>query len=187
MAAEDESLQGKLLIATPMLRDPNFNQTVTLVVRHDEEGALGLVLNRPSQTTLSQAWAGVSETPCPHEGYVYQGGPCPGPLMILHEREELADLQVCAGLWFSTDADHARALMEASAGPLRCFVGYAGWGATQLESELQTGCWLTLPVQVRRLWEPNPRLWLDACRSADPNALDPRLNPRSVPPDPSFN
>ena len=73
-------IQGHLLVASPKLGDPNFFRAVVLLVRHNEEGAFGVVLNRPSNTLLKEVWSNVSETPCTTEAVIHHGGPCPGPL-----------------------------------------------------------------------------------------------------------
>jgi len=79
-----KSLQGHLLIASPTLLDPNFRKSVVLLVQHNEEGAMGLVLNRPTETKLCEAWTQVAETDCASDASLNLGGPCEGPLMALH-------------------------------------------------------------------------------------------------------
>src|SRR5205814_2997514 len=79
-----KSLQGQLLIASPKLFDPNFFRSVVLLVQHTENGALGLILNHPLEMTIANAWEQVSEMPCEATGVLHQGGPCDGPLMVLH-------------------------------------------------------------------------------------------------------
>src|SRR5687768_5273835 len=89
-----KSLQGQLLIASPKLFDPNFFRSVVLLVQHTDAGALGLVLNRPLEMTINDAWGQVSETPCDATGFLHQGGPCEGPLMVLHTDSALPELPV---------------------------------------------------------------------------------------------
>ena len=67
------SLQGKLLVASPSLADPNFAESVVLMIRHDDEGAFGLVLNRPTKVPLRHVWSKISEEPCPGDGILYNG------------------------------------------------------------------------------------------------------------------
>src|SRR5262249_53668892 len=78
------TLQGQFLIASHELRDPNFFHTIVLIVRHGEEGALGLVLNRPTKAQIKQVWEQVSDTPCETEERLYMGGPVEGLLMSIH-------------------------------------------------------------------------------------------------------
>src|SRR4051795_298785 len=98
---EMKSLQGQLLIAAPKLRDPNFFRSVVLLVQHDEQGSLGLVLNRPLEVSIRAAWKQLSSTSCEIDGNLYQGGPCEGCLMALHTDVEASDMEVTEGVQFS--------------------------------------------------------------------------------------
>src|SRR5215469_11256802 len=98
-----DSLQGHFLIASPQLQDPNFFRSVVLLVQHNDQGALGVILNRPLDMTIQEAWPQVSEEPCNAEGPLHEGGPCRGPLMVLHTDEPLSQLKVCDGIYFNTD------------------------------------------------------------------------------------
>src|ERR1051325_4180146 len=100
-----DSLQGHLLVASSMLGDPNFVQTIILIVQHDENGALGLVLNRALETTVKDALDDSAEIECEIDDYLYQGGPCQGPLMVLHDDPLAADSKVLEGVFFSTEKD----------------------------------------------------------------------------------
>src|SRR5208282_6015778 len=89
-----EVLQGRLLIASPRLVDPNFFRSIVLLVQHSEDGALGLILNRQLKISVRSAWAQISQSVCQADGFLYQGGPCDGPLMVLHTIEEFSQHQV---------------------------------------------------------------------------------------------
>ena len=124
-------LSGKLLVALPVLVDPNFDRTVVYVVSHDEEaGAVGLVLNRPSATPVADAlprWAEQVATPA----VVFVGGPVQTDMAIA-----LGD----DGSGVDTiDLDGDPALL--AAGNVRVFAGYAGWSPGQVEDELGEGAW----------------------------------------------
>ena len=80
------SLEGQFLVASRKLLDPNFVRSVVLLVRHSDEGAMGLVINRPTKTTVAEAWRQVSEAPARREALIHLGGPCRGPLMAVHAR-----------------------------------------------------------------------------------------------------
>ena len=136
-----DSLQGHFLIASHELRDPNFFHSVVLVVRHGEDGALGLVLNRPTKAHIKQVWQQVSDTPCATEERLYVGGPVEGLLMSVHTQPVWADLEILPGVYYTGDPDHLKELVQQSDGPLRFFVGYAGWGAGQLEQEMCGNGW----------------------------------------------
>ena len=137
-----ESLQGHLLVASPSLPDSNFLKSVILLVEHSEEGAVGLILNRVSSTRFDEVWANQIEIPNPSPEFVLRGGPVSGPLMCLHGDPSCADMIVLPGVYFSSDTDSLRAIVRKNVQPCRMFLGYAGWGPSQLESELKVGGWI---------------------------------------------
>jgi len=181
------TLQGHLLVAAPQLLDPNFTRTVVLLVQHDENGALGLILNRPLKLTLAEAWRKVSEAPCCRDDRLYIGGPVQGPLMVVHTHEFTSQLPVGQGMFFTADPQDITWLVGAHAGPARFFVGYAGWTPGQLESELMTGSWLTAPSNTQRVLAGAADLWLQVLRDIDPTTALLLSNPRIAPKDPSLN
>lgn len=183
------SRAGQLIIALPDLVDPNFHQTVTLMVQDSPEGSLGLTLNRPTQTPMKQAWAQVPEadTPCNHTGLVYLGGPCPGPLMLLHTRPEYAQTQVCDGVYFTAEPDDITWLLEHNGEPMRCFATHSGWGPGQLESEVEHESWITRPASAAHVFEAGPRLWLDLLGKINPSQAAVVHNPSLLDADPSMN
>ena len=182
-----ESLQGHLLIAAPSLKDGNFFKSVVLLVQHNEQGALGLVLNQPLDVTIQDAWSQVSENPCNAEGPLHQGGPCPGPLMVAHTDPTASDLEVCDGVYFSTDKHTIENLVGQSAGPLKFFVNYAGWGPGQLESEIERGGWLSTPAARGEIFRNDDELWSVALRLASRRARLSGIDPKLIPDDPSVN
>ncbi len=129
------SLEGQFLVASRELLDPNFARAVVLLVQHSEEGAMGLVVNRPTKTTLAEAWKQVSEAPCPMNGLIYLGGPCRGPLMAVHADADQGEIEVVAGLHFSADPDKIETLICQAEDPSRFFIGFAGWGPGHLEAD----------------------------------------------------
>ena len=141
-----ESLRGKLLLASPILVDPNFQRTVVLITEHSDEGAMGLVLNRPSDAAVNDAipeLAWLAEDP--DEEAVYMGGPVtPGGVMVLAEFTDPAEaaVTVLADIGFvPADVEDAEAF-EAALGRRRIFAGHSGWGPGQLESELEEESWI---------------------------------------------
>lgn len=142
-----ESLVGHLLVATPGLRDPNFERTVVLLVAHEEGGALGVVLNRATEVPVGEVlgdWGSVASEP----GVVFEGGPVQPEAAIClakvrpNSREMRGFSRVDGNLGtvdLSCDPDTMRdELVE-----VRVFAGYAGWSPGQLEEEISTGSWLT--------------------------------------------
>lgn len=161
---------GSLLIARPPLRDPFFTRSVVLLLQHGPDGAFGLVLNRPAQ---------VPDLPFP----VFVGGPCKidGLLMIHGERPWLAnpdhpDGEVCPGVYLgNSDCFERVAANEAlPTWKFRVFTGYAGWGAGQLEGELDAGAWIVLPAQGEVIFTTDPEeLWE---KLAPPTIPGPSMN-----------
>ena len=176
------SLKGRILIAAPKLMDPNFYRAVLLMVEHGEEGAMGLVLNRPTQTRIADVWPTLSEGQCMHDEPLFYGGPCEGPLMLLHTHEAASQIAVRKGLHFSADDDHVRWLVEQDGGPIKAFAGYAGWSPGQIESELASGSWLHAPTNARAVIGRVPS-WEKIIGKLTPGLIEVKI----VPQDPSFN
>src|SRR5207249_2897244 len=142
------SLRGRLLVATPALGDPNFERTVVLMLEHTEEGAVGLVLNRPSGTDLDEAGADWEGWDLLAAGppVVFVGGPVSRTAVICVARlgeggaEGFQPLLGDVGL--ASMADPPRGI-EA----VRLFAGYAGWGGGQLEAEIAEGTWFVVDAR----------------------------------------
>jgi len=182
-------LRGKLLVASPHLDDPNFYHTVVFVVLHNDEGAIGLVLNRPTSATLEDALELLSDdSPAPSPGWSI-GGPVEGPLMALHadqlcreEEETLID-----GVYFSLSPKNLQFLAQQSVAPSRFFKGYAGWAEGQLEDELQTGSWLVGDATLDDLFGSTWDLWDRVLRRIGFSILSDALGGIERPTDPSCN
>ena len=155
------TLRGKLLIATPALGDPNFDRTVVLVLEHGAEGALGIVLNRPTDTPLADAvadWAPLASPPA----VVYLGGPVGvGTIIALALTRDddaptgtvrVSDRLVVVDL--STDPEPLAPAVSA----LRVWTGYAGWAGGQLEAELAQEAWFVVDADVGDATTPEPGL-----------------------------
>jgi putative transcriptional regulator len=186
----DSPLKGKVLLASPKLLDPNFARSVVLIVQHDENGAMGLIVNRALQTTVREAWTQVSAVPYPNDDPLFQGGPCEGPLLVLHREPSRAQVEVIDGIYLSSDADSVKGLVDDVAEPIKFFVGYAGWSPNQLESELAEGAWQVAEISPDHILSTPDRLWealLAQARQAARGHLRPAVDPRRIPPDPSVN
>ena len=182
-----ELLTGNLLVAAPNLHDPNFDRSVVLIVRHDEEGALGLILNRLTRTRVDEAWAHVSMEPCARDELLRVGGPCEGPLMILHKDSELAQFRVCSGVFFTVDQEHAEKLVQDRDRAARLFVGHSGWSPGQLEHELETGSWMVLPATQEHVFDDDLGEWKRVKQECDRRSLARTVDSRLIPPDPTVN
>jgi putative transcriptional regulator len=183
-----KSLAGHFLIADPRLADPNFRQSVVLIVRHDAEGALGLVVNRPAPLPFHKVWEQLCKEPCPTEVELFVGGPCGGPLMALHASSELGEIDVTEELHFTADIQHIRSLLEESVQPLRLFGGYSGWGPGQLESEMDAGGWLVVPADMEHIFGPPDELWISLMQELKKSpSLSEVLKIKNIPPEPWMN
>jgi putative transcriptional regulator len=180
-----ESVRGQLLVAGPALLDPNFWRTVVLVVEHNEEGALGLVLNRPSETSVAEAVPQL-ETLLDPEDHLFIGGPVqPSAVIVLAEFEEATDAALLAFddvgvLGTSESSDELSAGVRAG----RAFLGHAGWGPGQLDGELERGDWILEPAQLGDAFSTDAAaLWSEVLtRKGGSYALLARM-----PADPSMN
>jgi putative transcriptional regulator len=146
-----ENLRGQLLIAGAGLIDPNFRRTIVLVGEHNDEGALGVVLNRPGPVTVREAVPPLADL-VPPEDPVYIGGPVqPQSAVVLAEFDDpaRAGLLVIDSIGFVVgDVDP---LAIEGVRRARVYAGYAGWGPGQLEAELEESAWLleaALPADV---------------------------------------
>jgi putative transcriptional regulator len=179
------SARGQLLIAGPALLDQNFWRTVVLMVEHNEEGALGLVLNRPSETSIGDAVPQLDEL-LDSDDPIFIGGPVqPSAVIVLAEFEDPSDAALLAfddvGV-LGTGASLDDPVAGVRRG--RAFVGHAGWGPGQLDGELERGDWIVEPATVDDAFSPEPEaLWPEVLtRKGGSYALIARM-----PPDPSVN
>jgi putative transcriptional regulator len=181
------SLQGHFLAASPHLQDPNFVHTVVLLIQHDTDGALGVVLNRPTDKTIQQLWEDVHEPSCDNQQHLHLGGPVSGPLMALHTVPALGEFEVLPGLYFSTQKDHLEELVQSDDSRSRLFVGHSGWGGGQLENELQQGAWLTTPATLEDVFFDESQLWRRVTRQITGRMMQEALKIKHVPDDPTVN
>lgn len=182
-----ESLKAQLLVATPLLGDPNFDRTVVLLLEHGDEGALGLVLNRPSDLLVAEPLPGWVDLTGPVP-VVFVGGPVSSSSVIGLARvtAELPD-----GTWESVlgpvgvlDLNADAGLVAPAIAGLRCFAGYAGWGPEQLEGEIEQGAWFVVEADPADPFTDEPEgLWRTVL-ARQPNELA-RL--ALVPDDPTLN
>jgi putative transcriptional regulator len=170
---EVSSLTGRLLVATPVLTDPNFDRAVVLILDDDEDGSLGVVLNKPTPVEVGdilEPWAAHAGEP----GVVFHGGPVSldaalgvavvpggaaragsGPLgwRRVHGSIGLVDLET------------PPQLLAPELGSLRIFAGYAGWGPGQLQDELEEGAWYVVDSEPGDVSSPVPeKLWRSVLR-----------------------
>ncbi len=154
------SLRGRLVVASPALLDPSFHRTVVLLIEHGEEGALGVVLNRASRMPVGEplpVWEPYAADPA----VVYLGGPvqrgsalclgrCDPPLRTTGWAPVFADIG-------TVDLNEDPSSLP-GVGQVRVFNGYAGWGALQLEDEMDEGAWLVCDALPADVFDPDPDL-----------------------------
>jgi putative transcriptional regulator len=162
-----DSLKGRVLLASPALFDPNFRRTVVLVTEHNDEGAVGLVLNRRSETAVAEAVPDLGPLVA-GEDPVYVGGPVQqSAVLVLAEFDDPTDaaaLVVDDVGFVPGDGDFD--LIAGATRRVRVFAGYAGWGPGQLESELQESSWIVEAAEGLDLFpEPETDLWGSVLRS----------------------
>lgn len=182
-----KSLQGQFLVASPHLSDPNFYKGVVLMIKHDEDGAMGLILNRPTDNTVADMWRLVVERDIDCRQPVFFGGPVQGPPLALHRLKSAAEAEVLPGIFFTADQDKLEELTQQSAKPYRFFLGYAGWAAGQLEDELSSGGWLTIKAKKSLVFSKDVDLWELVTRTIGENILTKAIKVKHVPDDPSLN
>ncbi len=182
------NLQGKLLVAAPSLLDPNFARTVVLMLAHGDQGALGLVLNRPTITDVSSPlpeWESLATEPA----VVFVGGPVSeGTICLARVKSEVSvpssGYLALQGTLGTVDLESDPAFVAPWIERLRIFAGYAGWGEGQLESEMEAGAWWAVDAREEDIFSEEPaRLWKHVLRRqggllalASAYPADPALN-----------
>lgn len=182
-----KSLQGQLLIASPQLLDPNFVKTVVLLIQHSDQGALGVVLNRPTSKKVRELWKEVGDAPCNSDEPVCLGGPVSGPLMAVHTNQFFAEIEILPGVFFAARRKHLDALVLQEDDPLKIFFGHAGWGPGQLDNEIRAGGWRTLPATAEYIFYDGQDLWEKVFKQVARSTLQSMLHLKHVPEDPSMN
>ena len=163
--------KNQFLVAMPGLEDENFDHSVTLLCEHNEDGAIGLVINRPIELKLGEMMSqmGLAFDAADADRQIYWGGPVqPERGFVVHRQPAGWEscMEVDDNLYITTSRDILRAI-GAGEGPKEYFIalGYAGWGAGQLESEILSNAWLNTPVDQAILFKtPARERWQAATR-----------------------
>ena len=175
-AGAKPELAGRLLVATPELGEGPFERSVVLLLDHDENGALGVVINRPTEVDVSEvlpSWQPLASAP----GVLFQGGPVAldsalGLALVpsdADDDEEPLGWRRVVGRLGLVDLDTPPELLAAELTDLRIFAGYAGWAGGQLEDELDEGAWYVVPAPADGAFadafttDPD-RLWREVLR-----------------------
>lgn len=182
-----KSFQGHFLVASPHLHDENFVKTVILLVQHTDQGAFGVVINRPTSKTVGELWGEVGQAQCDSRRPIYLGGPVPGPLMAVHTDRSLAEIDAMPEVFVAMKKEDLDELVRQQKHPFKVFIGHAGWAAGQLESELKEGAWFTVPATVETVFYDGEDLWKRASQRVGESVLEAALNLKTLPKDPSMN
>ena len=151
-----------ILIAVPQMDDPNFSRSVVLLIEHNESGAMGIVVNRPSEIGLSDIGQEHGMEVHGEAGNAFIGGPVQRERgFLVHRRPEVGDsVQLKDDVYLSVSTDALRALLAGDPTAYRLCLGYAGWGAGQLEREMEAGGWLNSSITSKRLFDtPVEKIW----------------------------
>ena len=178
MGDDAPSLAPVLLVSMPQMADPNFSRSVVLLAEYGPHGAFGLVVNRQMAEPASEVVRAEPPLPIRPDVHLFVGGPVEPTRawVLLADKSQDADaMEVTEGVYLSASPDLIRRTLSQPPDPsIRIVVGYAGWGAGQLDIELADSAWLMAPVQPDLIFSiPLPSMWETAIRrlGAEPSAL----------------
>lgn len=183
-----KSYQGMALVASPYLSDPNFMRSVVYILQHSEEGAVGLVLNRPLNISIGELLSELTTQTVQNGDPVYYGGPVDGLVLMMRSTIDVG--HEGKAVFIASDHDRITKIADREQGDshsLRIFDGYSGWGPSQLDSEMDEGSWLIWDIQPDQLFgEPN-ELWQTAVRHIGREVIARGVAGVDMPTDPSRN
>jgi putative transcriptional regulator len=173
-AAAQRAADGMLLIAAPTIEDPNFDRTVVLVLRHDDNGTLGVIVNRPTTLDPATVFPELAPGIDGYAGTLYRGGPV-SPARVLFLVRGLAAAtvegpEVVEKVFLSGDPESLTDIVRFATGTdeLRIFAGHAEWVPGQLDSEIAAGGWRTIPASAELVFHADaPRLWAELANRGD--------------------
>ena len=183
----EKSFTGHFLVASRYLRDPNFARSVVLMIHHDQEGAMGVVINRPSDKSVREVWELIGNDPCDRDDFIFIGGPVPGPLVALHTIEAFGQHEVLPGLYVATHKDALDLIVRRKDAQVRLYSGHAGWGSGQLEGEMEAGGWLSTRAGLDDVFADYETIWKTVTQRIGLEIMAPEVDREHVPPDPSLN
>ena len=196
-----QSLVGNLLVASTLVTESVFARGVCLMMHHDDEGAIAVMLNRPiwpPPTELIRMIVGEpaesNDAPTPFSagprweqneaenqpqeppsttlsGLVHFGGPLSGPVLAIHGNMALAEAQTGNGIYVAAQKDHLEQLVREKPSDYRLIIGHAGWSAGQLDTEIQAGMWHVLPATADKIFGAESDLWPLLIRRATGSTL----------------
>ena len=163
--------RGKILVSNREMRDPRFAQTVVLLIKHGENGTMGLVINRRTKLTLSEALPQL-ERRADRPEFLFMGGPVQLQaisVLLRSKSQQDGSRRVLEGIYFSNNASLLKRIIggESPGSRFRAFAGYAGWAPGQLDQELKRGDWHVLQAEADDVFrEPPSEIWPELIRRA---------------------
>lgn len=183
-----QSLKGQLLIAAPQLTNPMFSRSVILMLDHNHDGAMGVIVNQPINTTISDLAGKIFENDFEWSKPLHLGGPVPGSLLVLHTLEVFGDQEIVPGVFITLDASSVQDLIRQRVEPSLIIANYSGWGPGQLEGEFDWDSCVTLPATSERVfWTGEKELWKVVVGEVNARKLSDFLGLKSHPVDPTWN
>lgn len=158
--------KGCLLVASPSWKSDVHSHSVCLLVQHDTQGSLGIFLNRSLHDINPDLWKHLAgDKPVPKAcRSVHLGGPQAGPVIALHNREELAEYTTADGVYLAAQLDHLQQLVQADCNEVRIIVGQATWRPGELDLELQAGKWIPMAITPQLVFANDDEMWGRAMR-----------------------
>ena len=153
------------------------------IIERVSEATLAAIAKPEVQAKLRE----VGSEPCSSRRPVYLGGPVPGPLLSLHANSSLSEMEPIPGVYFSARKPNLDRLVLDETSAQKVFLGHSGWGAGQLEQELDAGAWRTIPATAELIFSTDEELWDSVFRQLGRELLKSMLNLKDLPSDPSTN
>lgn len=183
-----QSLKGHFLIAVPELSSPMFARSVILMLEHNDEGAMGLIVNQPINTMVTDLAGKVFEEDFVWSKPLYLGGPVPGSLIVLHTCKELGDYEIIPGVNVTLEGSAVQKIIRKRAEPSLVIANYSGWAPGQLEGEFNRDSWTTLPASPEHVfWTGERDLWNVVVSKVNARKLSDFLGLQAYPADPTLN
>ncbi|MEM9383774.1 MAG: YqgE/AlgH family protein [Pseudomonadota bacterium] len=176
---------GRFLVAAEALEDPNFAKTVVLLLHHDGDGSIGLIINQHSDIAPAQLLPGIRGLDR-YQGKLFLGGPVELSHVSVLAAEGAGGTAVLKGVYLSNDPTTLEGLLLAARGQgeraVRIFIGYAGWSGGQLEAEISAGGWRVHAASAKHVFEQDPsRLWGSLREAASQSSPDEPFVVRALP------
>ncbi|MEM9413519.1 MAG: YqgE/AlgH family protein [Planctomycetota bacterium] len=181
------SFCGQLLVSTERLNGTGFEKSVVLLMQDDQRGTFGVALNKPANQKVKNAWSKLTGSEVGDDFRIVAGGPLQGPVFALHQNENLGDVAMPGGLYISAQIEKVQQLVQQQDDPYRIFVGVSGWQPGQLESELNSGYWYSLPLDVETVFDDPEWMWDFCLQEFGRNQIEDIVGECNMPDDPAMN